>query len=70
MALETEQSREVHISQAQENSPAVALSSLPCKWSDTKVYKLKFSDNMLSVLIELKNDFQTTLFLLVVQKER
>lgn len=70
MALETEQSREVHINQAQENSPDVALSSLPCKWSDIKMYKLKFSDNMLSVLIELKNDFQTTLFLLVVQKER
>lgn len=54
MAFETEQSREVHINQAQENNPDVALLSLPCKWSDTKRYKLKVSDNMLSILTELR----------------
>lgn len=58
MAFETEQSREVHINQAQENNPDVALLSLPCKWSDIKMYKLKFLDNMLSVLIELKMIFK------------
>lgn len=58
MAFETEQSREVHINQAQENNPDVALLSLPCKWSDIKMYKLKFSDNMLSVLIEIKMIFK------------
>jgi len=63
MLLETEQSREVHINQAQENESDMVLLSLPCKWSDTKMYKLKVSDNMLSILIGLKMVFQTTLFL-------
>lgn len=58
MSLETEQSREVHINQAQENNLDVALLSLPCKWSDTEMYKLKVSDNMLSILIGLKRFFK------------
>lgn len=58
MSLEMERSREVHINQAQENNSDVALLSLSCKWSDTKMYKLKVADNMLSILIGLKIIFK------------
>lgn len=48
----------VHINQAQENNSDVALLSLPCKWIDTKMYKLKVSGNMLPTLAGLKIIFK------------
>lgn len=63
-----EQSREIHINQAQENNSDVALLSLPCKGSDTKMYKSKVSGNMLSISIGLKIIFKQ-LFFLYIKKD-
>lgn len=58
----------VHINQAQENNSDAALFSLPCKWSEIKIYKLKISGNMLPVLFGLKFILNNS-FSLVIKKD-
>lgn len=58
----------VHINQAQENSLDAALLSLPCKGSDTKMYKIKVSGNMLPIFSGLKFIFKQLFFF--SEKER
>lgn len=54
MSFGIERSREVQINQAQKNNSDAALLSLPCKWSDNRMYKLKISGIMLPWLFRLK----------------